>query len=741
MRAPTLADAALSLALEPRALAGGGEVLAPADWPDDRVAAWAAWSAEIDGAEPQRPLGGGPRALAADLAARTAAADGLSPAAARQLAAELEASLLLGLAAVGRGAPAAGVADLSRPEGRAALEAHLAAAEAATLGEAAKAGLARRLQAVADAVARCEGDRAVCADPRATPALARAMRSAREAGAGDDLLRAAAAGRPPRRAGPSPGLAPLLVVGDPGPEGWAGGAVVACVDAGVAVRAATALLASRVALDLSAFLNADGALDERGLLRLARMWAGALAGAGGVAALVPAGLDAVLLAQGLPPGGAEARAEAARLGGLLAEAGAELLLADDEALSRRLGGAALGAAAEREPALCAALAGLARLGVGREEAARVLGGRRSLAGAPLPGVSALRALGFTDHELSAVEAALPTAARLEEAFAPAVVGEGFHRDVLGGAPVLDALGLDADARARAERDLLGDRSGAALGSAAAALLAPAPLADRLALARALAGPEGLVLHRWTRPADLPEAALAALVAGAGLPTLRLALDAGAPLELPPEPEPEARAAAAPTPVERVVERVVERGRSRRKLPDRRKGYIQKASVGGHKVYLHTGEYEDGELGEIFIDMHKEGAAFRSLMNNFAVAVSLGLQYGVPLDEFVDAFVFTRFEPAGPVAGNDRVRSATSILDYLFRELGVSYLGRDDLATTDPDALDADGLGGGAADEVAEGAANEDEPLPASRLISKGFSRGAGDNLVFLPLRRVDEPEG
>ena len=124
-----------------------------------------------------------------------------------------------------------------------------------------------------------------------------------------------------------------------------------------------------------------------------------------------------------------------------------------------------------------------------------------------------------------------------------------------------------------------------------------------------------------------------------------------------------------------MERVVEVDRSRRRLPDRRKGYIQKTTVGGHKVYLHTGEYDDGELGEIFIDMHKEGAAFRSLTNNFAIAISIGLQYGVPLDEFVEAFVFTRFDPSGPVTGNDSIRSATSILDYVFRELGVSYLGR------------------------------------------------------------------
>jgi ribonucleoside-diphosphate reductase alpha chain len=178
--------------------------------------------------------------------------------------------------------------------------------------------------------------------------------------------------------------------------------------------------------------------------------------------------------------------------------------------------------------------------------------------------------------------------------------------------------------------------------------------------------------------------------------------------------------------ERIVERVVERDRTRRKLPDRRKGYIQKATVGGHKVYLHTGEYDDGELGELFLDMHKEGAAFRSLMNNFAIAVSIGLQYGVPLEEFVDAFVFTRFEPGGKVTGNDSVKSATSILDYVFRELGISYLGRHDLASPDENEHNADGLGEGKAIAA-------DEPQPASRFISRGFSRGAApDNLVFLP---------
>ena len=146
----------------------------------------------------------------------------------------------------------------------------------------------------------------------------------------------------------------------------------------------------------------------------------------------------------------------------------------------------------------------------------------------------------------------------------------------------------------------------------------------------------------------------------------------------------ARAALA---AERIVERIIEREvRAREKLPGRRKGYTQKAVVGGHKVYLRTGEYDDGRIGEIFIDMHKEGAAFRSLMNNFAIAISLGLQYGVPLEEYVEAFTFTRFEPAGMVQGNETIKNATSILDYIFRELAISYLARHDLAHVPPEDL-------------------------------------------------------
>ena len=120
---------------------------------------------------------------------------------------------------------------------------------------------------------------------------------------------------------------------------------------------------------------------------------------------------------------------------------------------------------------------------------------------------------------------------------------------------------------------------------------------------------------------------------------------------------------------------------RKKMPDRRKGYIQKATVGDHKVYLHIGEYDDGKVGEIFIDTNKEGELVKALMNNFAIAISLGLQYGVPLEEFVDAFIDTKFEPSGKIIGNDRILSATSILDYIFRELAISYLNREDLAHT------------------------------------------------------------
>ena len=183
--------------------------------------------------------------------------------------------------------------------------------------------------------------------------------------------------------------------------------------------------------------------------------------------------------------------------------------------------------------------------------------------------------------------------------------------------------------------------------------------------------------------------------------------------------------------EKIVEKLVERivvMREREKMPDRRKGYTQKAVVGGHKVYVRTGEYDDGRLGEIFIDMHKEGAALRSFINNFAIAVSLGLQYGVPLEEYVDAFTFTRFEPAGPVQGNDSIKYATSILDYVFRELAVSYMSRFDLAHVDPNETGFDALGKG----VEEGKEPDDsQGHQATKYLSKGLTRSRTDNLVIM----------
>ncbi|SEQ87485.1 ribonucleoside-diphosphate reductase class II [Faunimonas pinastri] len=192
--------------------------------------------------------------------------------------------------------------------------------------------------------------------------------------------------------------------------------------------------------------------------------------------------------------------------------------------------------------------------------------------------------------------------------------------------------------------------------------------------------------------------------------------------------------AAPAPAkaaiaaERIVERIIERQvRTREKMPDRRKGYAQKAIVGGHKVYIHTGEYDDGRLGEIFIDMHKEGAAFRAMMNNFAIAISLGLQYGVPLEEYVEAFTFTRFEPAGMVSGNAAIKNATSILDYVFRELAVSYLSRHDLAHVTPDDTHSTTIGRGVADDRQVNAAP----------VSSGYTRGRQTSLQLVS----GEPKG
>ncbi|HEY5290179.1 MAG TPA: ribonucleotide reductase, partial [Caulobacteraceae bacterium] len=386
----------------------------------------------------------------------------------------------------------------------------------------------------------------------------------------------------------------------------------------------------------------------------------------------------------------------------------------------------------------AALAGLAQLDLDGDAARTHALGARSLTSAP--GLERLPSLGFTVHEIEAADQAVATAGSLRRAFAPSVVGAGFVTDVLGAGPdaladpdfdtlvfagltaaeILAAEGFVFGAASLADAPFLSDADRAVfLGAEEIGM--EARLAMAVAVQPFLSAPAvvEMTMSHSASPADAVQ--LQAVAAAAEVRALRLRR-ASRPHDFVIDikvPQPEIRTEVR----DRVVERLVEIDRSRRRLPDRRKGYIQKSTVGGHKVYLHTGEYDDGELGEIFIDMHKEGAAFRSLMNNFAIAVSIGLQYGVPLDEFVEAFVFTRFDPAGPVTGNDSIRSATSIIDYVFRELGVSYLGRTDLA--EAGELDRDGLSGGSNSEA--------EPQPLTRFISRGFSRGTTpDNLVFLP---------
>jgi ribonucleoside-diphosphate reductase alpha chain len=396
----------------------------------------------------------------------------------------------------------------------------------------------------------------------------------------------------------------------------------------------------------------------------------------------------------------------------------------------------------------AVLDGLRVLGADTIEAERRLLGQRTLEGAPGVSPEALLTKGLTDHEIARLEAVLPLATSLRTAVTVEVVGEGFVSDVLGAdisedLDVLELLDFSPADIAAADAYVFGvgslsgwdglpadKRSVFAAGSEIAQ---PARLAMGMTVEQMSGAPFVTpVMLAWD--SDVETAVrLQALLERGSLWLTRGLRPADVAFDLPSVEAPRSDPAPEPIVTERIVEKIVERARSRRKLPDRRKGYIQKAAIGGHKVYLHTGEYDDGELGELFIDMHKEGAAFRSLMNNFAIAVSIGLQYGVPLEEFVDAFVFTRFEPAGPVEGNDSIRSATSILDYIFRELGVSYLGRNDLANIDPGEFNADGLGRGAADR---NTIEVEEPLPAAKYISKGFSRGATpDNLVFLPFGR------
>jgi ribonucleoside-diphosphate reductase alpha chain len=392
-------------------------------------------------------------------------------------------------------------------------------------------------------------------------------------------------------------------------------------------------------------------------------------------------------------------------------------------------------------------------------------GRGTLASAPFVNHSSLRAKGFGDREIDIIEGGLASAFDIRFAFTKWSLGEDFCRDTLKlndaqmadvSFDLLAAIGFSKDEIEKANLYCCG-----------AMTLEGAPhLKDQHLSVFDCANPCGRVGKRYlsveshirmmaaaqpfisgaiSKTINMPNDATIDDCDKAYMLSWKLALKANAlyrdgsklsqPLNSLVANDDDVDAAEdavahgsqterAQIIAERIVERIIEKRADRDRLPDRRKGYTQKAIVGGHKVYLRTGEYDDGKIGEIFIDMHKEGAAFRSLMNNFAIAISIGLQYGVPLEEFVEAFTFTRFEPAGPVIGNDSIKQATSILDYVFRELAVSYLGRHDLAHAVPAAEHFDELGSG--DD--EGRLGEDESDQVRRagsmeIVKKSVSTG------------------
>jgi ribonucleoside-diphosphate reductase alpha chain len=395
-------------------------------------------------------------------------------------------------------------------------------------------------------------------------------------------------------------------------------------------------------------------------------------------------------------------------------------------------------------------------------------GRGTLKDAPGINHENLKERGFTDEKIAAVEAGLASAFDIKFAFNKWTLGEDFCRDVLGftaeqladpGFDVLAALDYPKMAIEAANIFCCG-----AMTLEGAPGLKPEhlPVFDcaspcgrlgRRYLSveshiRMMAAAQPFISGAISKTINMPNDATVEDAKQAYMLSWKLALKAnalyrdGSKLSQPlnsqifAEDEDEAEEAAAELVArpaiartaevaERIVERIIEREvRARERLPDRRKGYTQKAVVGGHKVYLRTGEYDDGRIGEIFIDMHKEGAAFRSLMNNFAIAISLGLQYGVPLEEYVEAFTFTRFEPAGFVQGNDRIKNATSILDYVFRELAISYLDRADLSHVSPDEIGATAIGSGE---------NQSKPRPEA-VVSHGLVRGKPQHLRLAEAR-------
>ena len=394
-------------------------------------------------------------------------------------------------------------------------------------------------------------------------------------------------------------------------------------------------------------------------------------------------------------------------------------------------------------------------------------GRGSLKDAPEINHETLKAKGFTPEILERLEQQLPSAFDIRYAFNPYTLGQDFCKDVLG---------LSDEKLADFELDLLAEIGFTKTQYEAANLYccgamtvegAPGLKDEHLAVfdcanpcgrlgkrflatsshIRMMASAQPFISGAISKTINMPGKATVEDCGEAYMEAWQLGLKAmalyrdGSKLSQPlsaialgddvDEDEDDAVAEApSAARIQEIAEKVARAAVERQRLPNRRKGYTQKASVGGHKVYLRTGEYVDGQLGEIFIDMHKEGAAFRSLMNSFAIAVSIGLQYGVPLEEFVEAFAYTRFEPSGPVQGNDTVKMASSVLDYIFRELAISYLDRNDLAHVDPANLQPDSL----SDSEKEQKLKRDDGDAIARIASSGFVRG---NLRLLQGGGVD----
>jgi len=400
---------------------------------------------------------------------------------------------------------------------------------------------------------------------------------------------------------------------------------------------------------------------------------------------------------------------------------------------------------------------LANLGYSEEQVSDIVGyavGAGSLKNCQAISPSALRDKGFGDEELAKVEAAMESAFDVKFAFNRFTLGDDFCKETLGFSDeqlndynfnMLEALGFEKDAIEAANTHVCGSMTleGAPhLKDEHLPVFDCANVCGRIGKRflsvnshiTMMAAAQPFISGAISKTINMPNSATVEECGEAYMMSWRLGLKAnalyrdGSKLSQPLssgliddiEDDEEALAAldtpvaaSAPQVIEKVVERIVHSA-EREKLPQRRKGYTQKATVGGHKVYLRTGEYENGRLGEVFIDMHKEGAAFRSLMNNFAIAVSIGLQYGVPLEEFVEAFTFTRFEPQGIVSGNDAIKMSTSILDYTFRELAISYLDRHDLGHVDREDLEVSTTGTG-----------EAQSELVNKVTSRGFIRKQG----------------